>query len=1051
MAGLSVWKAIVAVAGLCMGVAGCETSVCGEDGAREPGVLCLAVADARQSHWGFAPETLRWTDIDGDGMTDLVAASHARGTVSVVWGADATLGGVATTWSVAPEVAGIAVADVDGDGRVDLVTAVPGSDAVAVLHGEGGRRFAEATMIAVGSGPRAVIAVDLDGAGPPELVTVNAGDGTLGVVRAGVASLAVVGPGPRDVAAGDLDGDGDVDLAVALADRGALQVMLGDGAGLLSPGALHVVGAAPYAVVTADFDGDGAVDLASADALEGSVSVLFGDGAGGVRSRMAWPTLADPRGLVVLQRGKDLPDLAVLSHRTASVQTIDPRTGAGEQGAAALAPEALAAGDADGDGFSEVLYAGSGHLGALVAGVGVQLSPMWQAESTSSLFPVDVDGDGIDELVVPLYALDELPAEDEVPGKLALWREGVVDAEIDGGVGHVTHVAAADLDGDGRRDLIVAGDGMVVVLLQQADGTFRIGSELVLTSSVSALVVGDVGSDGGPDVVVGTLAGVEALSWQSDGLRSVATAPLEGVVRQILVVDADGDAHRDLVWVGSEGVIVREDLLDDGALREVDVDVMGAVRSMIVADLDADGGLDGVLCASYGLGFVSGVLGAAPGRPERLGEHGCDDVVLGDIDGDGRQEVLAMRQERDRVVLTPWVWAEDGWSAWASQGVSGGSTVQFARLDHDGVPDVLVVSRGVPVQAWRTGFGSGLLDLPLRRFGVASQLADLDGDGALDLFTYGSGVGVAFGDGDGGFGPMTQYSREEALAGATVNSAAVRDFDGDGDEEAVVMVRPMDDWTTQLRSLTIGRAMTVESETLASWSRPDTRVTPGDLDHDGTIDLVVFSPTLGLRLLRGAGDGGFAPPEAIGERLDGLFGGRVVDLDGDGRRDVLGSTLDGLMLYRGLGEGRLERPYVWWAAGLSNPERFALGDVDRDGRLDVAMVSSPFDHIALIAGAGATAAGAPRLVLEDVDLVALADLDGDGALELLAAGRGRHEPEGQASLYVGRGEGGRFSFTRETLAMAEPSGISAVDVDGDGRLEILLAGGGDVTIVRQVP
>lgn len=70
-------------------------------------------------------------------------ASHVRGTVSVVWGADASLGDVATTWSIGPEVARLVAADVDGDGRVDLVTAVAQRDEVVVLHGRGDREFVE--------------------------------------------------------------------------------------------------------------------------------------------------------------------------------------------------------------------------------------------------------------------------------------------------------------------------------------------------------------------------------------------------------------------------------------------------------------------------------------------------------------------------------------------------------------------------------------------------------------------------------------------------------------------------------------------------------------------------------------------------------------------------------------------------------------------------------------------------------------------------------------------------------------------------------------------
>lgn len=86
------------VVGLVVGVAGCEgASVCGA-----PGALCLAAAEATRTHWSFAPDSLQWADVDGDGVADLAAASHVRGTVSVMWGAGAGVGEATTTWSVAP-------------------------------------------------------------------------------------------------------------------------------------------------------------------------------------------------------------------------------------------------------------------------------------------------------------------------------------------------------------------------------------------------------------------------------------------------------------------------------------------------------------------------------------------------------------------------------------------------------------------------------------------------------------------------------------------------------------------------------------------------------------------------------------------------------------------------------------------------------------------------------------------------------------------------------------------------------------------------------------
>lgn len=1028
-----------------------------------PGVLCLATEEARQTRWGFAPDSLQSADVDGDGQTDLVAASHARGTVSVVWGADGTLGGAATTWSIAASVAGLAVADVDGDGRLDVVTAAPQEDAIVVLRGRAGREFNLETRVAVGDGPRGVIAVDLEGDGRVELVTIDAGDGSIGVVRGEEVTRVVVGPGPRGVAAADVDGDGDLDLAVALADRGAIQVLLGDGEGGLVPGALHPVGAAPYAVVAADLDGDGAVDLASVGALVDAVSVLFGDGSGGVKEQATWATEPDPRGLVVVPGG-----LAVLSEGTGSVQVIDPVDGATIGGAPAVAATAVTAGDVDGDGTAEAIYAGSGIVGGLVGGVGVRgvdawaIEPVWADDVQLWLFPVDVDGDGVDEVIGPLTA----PVPDpmlgrDVSGPWGLWRDGEMVAELDtGGASYFDRALAADFTGDGRRDVLLAGFDMVLLVGQDdAVGFVPVRVPTMLFGQLGGLFAEDLDGDGQVELVGVTAYGVAeetlevysgALDGEDGGSLSRRSRTLVGAVKQARLVDGDGDGWRDLIAVGDEGLVLYEDVTRDEEAPiepEVLVEVRGA-RVLEVADFDEDGRLDALVCTGSELVFVADVRAGAAGLV-RLGEVGCESLALGDVDGDGGVDALVMRSSGDVAVVTPWVWNEGGWTAWGAASWLSAWEQVFMHVDGDGVPDVLLADDDRPARGVRTEIGPALVDLPLRRFGGAgSQFGDLDGDGVRDMFLYGAGLVVAYGDGEGGFGAQRHAGREEVLAWGNVNSAAVDDFDGDGIEEVFVAVRPVDAWRTELRRLTIVGAE-IESETIAAWPVADVRLASGEVDGDGERDLVAFSPRLGLVLLRGTGDGRtFAEGEWVGEALEGLNIGRIADVDGDGIMDFLGSTAARLTVHRGLGGGAMGPAQTWWPVERRFVDGVALADVNHDGRPDVA--GSGEGKAVFAFGSGTRVKGAPRVVDEGVDVVHFADLDGDGTVELLTAGRGDHQVEGSMTLSIGRGSGdGAFSFSRTVMTAARPSRLTAADYDGDGVAEVMFSGGNEVTIVRQ--
>src|SRR5579872_6664682 len=92
--------------------------------------------------------------------------------------------------------------------------------------------------------------------------------------------------------------------------------------------------------------------------------------------------------------------------------------------------------------------------------------------------------------------------------------------------GNPSAVAAADLNNDGRIDLVVADakSGTVSVYLRQKDGTFQKGAAYAVGNSPSAVVVTDFNGDGKPDVAVANQAGdsVSVLLGNGDGTLQAA-------------------------------------------------------------------------------------------------------------------------------------------------------------------------------------------------------------------------------------------------------------------------------------------------------------------------------------------------------------------------------------------------------------------------------------------------------------------------------------------------------------------------------------------------
>ena len=214
----------------------------------------------------------------------------------------------------------------------------------------------------------------------------------------------------------------------------------------------------------------------------------------------------------------------------------------------------------------------------------------------------------------------------------------------------------------------------------------------------------------------------------------------------------------------------------------------------------------------------------------------------------------------------------------------------------------------------------------------------------------------------------------------------------------------------------------------------------GDADGDGDIDLALameFEPNV---LLLNDGDGRFSDasdrlPRAIHDSEDVAF----ADFDGDGDLDLVLVSEDDRTdeLYLNDGEGRFAD-----ASGRLPPgdvaNALAVIDLDRDGSLDILIGNIGIDSVLLNAGdarfSDATAERWPQSGDSRTQDIELADIDGDGDLDVLLGN------EGQNELFLN--EAGRLvDQTRERLPAAddETREIRAFDADGDGDLDLAVA------------
>ncbi|MBB4601163.1 hypothetical protein HNQ93_001476 [Hymenobacter luteus] len=201
----------------------------------------------------------------------------------------------------------------------------------------------------------------------------------------------------------------------------------------------------------------------------------------------------------------------------------------------------------------------------------------------------------------------------------------------------------------------------------------------------------------------------------------------------------------------------------------------------------------------------------------------------------------------------------------------------------------------------------------------------------------------------------------------------------------------------------------------------------------------------------GTGRGTFlpGPPLTVGTGPEGVALG---DVDGDGDLDLLSangsSNTVSVLLNNGAGNFGTGTTVAVGAA----PIYVALADVDGDSDLDL-LASNFSDNtvsIRLNNGAGTFGGGQSVAVISAPHQLALGDVDGDGDLDLLAGGGVGNT----VSLRLNGGDAsgsntGQFSAGQNISVSTESHGVGLADVDGDGDLDVLAASmAADVVLIK---
>jgi hypothetical protein len=330
-------------------------------------------------------------------------------------------------------------------------------------------------------------------------------------------------PIANSILTADFRGNGKLDLAyVGSTPTGissSLVIQMGNGDGSFQSPVNYPVGTTPQSLIAFDFNGDGKMDLAVANTQDNTVSVLLGNGDGTFQSGATFPTLNAPQFLLGGDfNGDGKLDLAVGCRfgDSGDVGGISIFLGNGDgtfQHKVDYLPGEsvfnMVAGDFNGDGKIDLVFygvsGGSATLsflqgngdGTFQAALSVQGDP-----STTALVAADLNGDGKLDLI----------AADLGGGAFVLLGNG--DGTFQPPVGYGSGrssvaVALGDFNADGKLDVALANqdENTFSILLGNGDGTLQNPMDFPAQSSMVFLTAGDFNNDGRMDLATITVIG----------------------------------------------------------------------------------------------------------------------------------------------------------------------------------------------------------------------------------------------------------------------------------------------------------------------------------------------------------------------------------------------------------------------------------------------------------------------------------------------------------------------------------------------------------------
>ncbi|GET43910.1 FG-GAP-like repeat-containing protein [Microseira wollei] len=636
-------------------------------------------------------------------------------------------------------------------------------------------------------------------------------------------------------------------------------------------------------------------------------------------------------------------------------------------------------------------------------------------------------------------------------------------------------IAAADFNKDGKLDLATAGSASV--LFGNGDGTFNTPTKLPTVASGS-VASGDLNGDGFADIALTIGNGISVLQNKGDGsFGNPANFSVGGNPQTVTVGDLNGDGKLDLAAARSGNISVLFNKGDGSFGSPTNFSVGGEPFYVAIADFNSDGKADLATVHSSNaspddvvsvlLGTGGGSFGSPTSFP--VGDL-AKSLAVEDFDKDGVLDLVVANQISNNVSVLLGTGTGSFGFATNFSIESNPSFVASADFNKDGKPDIATANF--------SGNVSVLLNTTPTSYTVTiapganpSELNSTDGTFVITLDNPAPGKGLtvnySLATGGNAATPTTDY---QLVAGANISTVTANSFTiAAGVTKATLKVAPVNDAVIDPNetvgiTLAAGTGYTVGAANNASLTITDNdpmiNISPGTNARElgstnGTFNITINAPTTAPVTVNFNTTGSTANIPA--DYTFDLAASTNITAIGDNTFTIAAGVTSATLAVKPVDDGVIEiveekvrvnlaagtgytlgassstfadfTPATNFSAG-SSPNSVAVGDLNKDGKLD--LVTANASGVAVLLGNGDGSFGKENIFPGKGSAfnVAVEDFNGDGKLDLLT------QNSQEISLLLGNGDG---SFGEATnLSVRSIARFLVVgDFNKDGKFDIV--------------